>query len=81
MHNGLWCGEVGESRSYQPYTATGKLNADITPTTPRGFGTMGNLNEEYYRPKSKESIPSRMVCPGRSELTIRPSIILDSPTA
>ena len=42
---------------------------------------MDNSNEEYYGPKAKESVPSRIVCPGRSELTTRPSIILDSPTA
>jgi hypothetical protein len=29
-------------RPYQPYTATGKLNADKTPRTPRGFGTGQN---------------------------------------
>ncbi len=28
-----------ECQIYQPYTATGKLNADRTPMTPRGFGT------------------------------------------
>ena len=26
-------------RIYHPYTATGKLKADRTPTTPKGFGT------------------------------------------
>jgi len=52
--SGLLVWRGGESGSYQPYTATGKLNADITPTTPRGFGTMDNLNKNYYGLKAKE---------------------------
>lgn len=43
-------------RQYQPYTATGKLNADKTPRTPRGFGTaherISNAGSKHYKPPS-----------------------------
>ena len=33
------CDAMRNASNYQPYTATGKLNADKTPSTPSGFGT------------------------------------------
>ena len=42
--------------NYQPYTATGKLNADTTPSTPSGFGTTIPRADEQ-RAKNCESSP------------------------
>jgi hypothetical protein len=63
---------------YHPYTATGKLKADITPTTPKGLGT-GDKSQDG-RLYIEGHGPSRMVCPGLSEATTLPFIILDKPT-
>ena len=40
---------------YQPYTATGKLNADKTPRTPRGFGTVSYCCERLSNDDYEES--------------------------
>jgi hypothetical protein len=53
-HNGVLCEGFQivalpaaiEIARFQPYIATGKLNADKTPRTPRGFGTGQNEKDE-----------------------------------
>lgn len=35
--------QIRASAAFQPYTATGKLNADITPTIPIGFHCSSNM--------------------------------------
>lgn len=45
-------------------------NADITPTPPRGSGTMGLLDEGYYEPKAMNLYLQGYYTPGRSEFTI-----------
>ena len=37
---------VKRAAKYHPYTATGKLKADITPTTPRGLGAGYYVNND-----------------------------------
>jgi hypothetical protein len=54
----------------QPYTATGKLNADKTPRTPRGFGTFvffTRVSFEVNRKKRKLAFEYGMAWPLRAD--------------
>ena len=44
--------------NYQPYTATGKLNADKTPSTPSGFGTTAMHHAMSRNQKKTPTSPS-----------------------